>query len=70
MTPKSQFFRKRRRIPIRTKITLPYIILAIVLALSVGYVIARIVVDSIEERFTNNLIEAGQLTAEWMVSIT
>ena len=67
MTPSSQIVRNGRRIPIRTKITLPYIILAFGLVLSVGYVIARIVVDSVEERFTNNLIEAGQLTSEWMV---
>lgn len=67
MTPKSQTFWNRRWISIRTKITLPYIILALGLVLSVGYVVARIVIDSVEERFTNNLIEVGQITTEWMV---
>lgn len=57
----------KRWIPIRSKITIPYIILSLVLVFAAAYVITRIAIDSIEERFTNNLIEAGQLTAEWMV---
>ncbi|GAH11295.1 unnamed protein product, partial [marine sediment metagenome] len=31
------------------------------------YVVTRIVFDTIEERFTNQLIETGKLASEWMV---
>ena len=55
------------RFPIRYKITLPYIGLALVLALAAAYVVTNVVLDTIEERFTNQLIETGRLAAEWMV---
>jgi len=57
----------RVRVPIRVKITLPYLVLAILLAIGAAYVITQIVFDTIEERFTNQLIEAGKLASEWMV---
>lgn len=57
----------RVRVPIRLKITIPYLILAILLAAGAAYVITQIVFDTIEERFTNQLIEAGKLASEWMV---
>ncbi len=59
--------RPRVRFPVRIKITLPYIILAIILAMAVAYVVNRVVLDTIEERFTNQLIEAGKLANDWMV---
>jgi adenylate cyclase len=37
------------RIPVRMKITLPYIILALVFAMGAAYVVNRVVLDSIEE---------------------
>ncbi|MFQ5932835.1 MAG: HD domain-containing phosphohydrolase, partial [Nitrospiraceae bacterium] len=55
------------RFPIRYKITLPYIGLALALALAAAYVVTNVVLDTIEERFTNQLIETGRLGAEWMV---
>ena len=55
------------RFPIRLKITLPYVILALLLALGAAYVITQIVVDNLERRFTNALIESGKLASEWMV---
>ncbi len=57
------------RIPlsIRSKITLPFLVLAIALAIASGFVITRIVFDTIEERFSNQLIEAGLLAQERMV---
>jgi adenylate cyclase len=55
------------RIPIRAKIVIPYLLLSIFLALGAAYVITQIVFDSLEERFTNQLIESGKLSAEWMV---
>ncbi len=57
----------RLRIPIRAKITLPYLLLAVALALGAAYVVTQIVFDTVEERFTNQLIEAGKLASEWMV---
>jgi HAMP domain-containing protein/ActR/RegA family two-component response regulator len=59
--------RKGFRFPIRYKITLPYIGLALALAMAAAYVVTNVVLDTIEERFTNQLIETGRLGAEWMV---
>jgi len=55
------------RFPIRYKITLPYIGLALALAMAAAYVVTNVVLDTIEERFANQLIETGRLGAEWMV---
>jgi class 3 adenylate cyclase/CheY-like chemotaxis protein len=57
----------RVRMPIRFKIILPYLVLALLLAMGAGYVVSRVTLDAIEERFINNLIEVGQLTSSWMV---
>jgi adenylate cyclase len=58
----------RVRVPVRLKITLPYIILALALALAAAFVVSQVVLDTIEERFTNQLIEAGKLSSDWMVT--
>ncbi len=55
------------RIPIRLKITLPFLALSILLALAAAYLISQVVFDSLEERYTNQLIESGKLSSEWMV---
>jgi putative nucleotidyltransferase with HDIG domain len=52
---------------LRTKIILPYLVLAMLLAIGAAYIGTRVVFDSIEERFVNQLIEAGRLSSEWMV---
>lgn len=57
----------RVRMPVRMKITLPYVLLALVLAAAAAFVVSQIVLDTIEERFTNQLIEAGKLANDWMV---
>lgn len=57
----------RVRVPVRIKITLPYILLALLLALAASYVVSQVILDTIEERFTNQLIEAGKLANDWMV---
>jgi adenylate cyclase len=64
--------RKRNRIPrvrfpLRAKITVPFLILAVGLAIGAAYVITQIVFDTIDERFTNQLIESGKLASEGMV---
>jgi HD-GYP domain-containing protein (c-di-GMP phosphodiesterase class II) len=56
------------RMPILVKITLPYLLLAAVMAIGVAYLTINIVFDTLEERFTNQLIESGKLASEWMVS--
>ncbi len=59
--------RPRVRMPMRFKITLPYMILALLVATVGAYLVSQVVLDTIEERFTNQLIEAGKLTNDWMV---
>lgn len=58
---------RKIRFPIRYKITFPYIALALGLAMAAAIVITNVVLDTVEERFTNQLIETGRLSAEWMV---
>ena len=57
----------RVKFPLRAKITVPFLILAVGLAIGAAYVITQIVFDTIDERFTNQLIESGKLSAEGMV---
>jgi len=42
-------------------------LLALLLAMGAGYAVSRVTLDAIEERFTNDLIEAGKLTSAWLV---
>ena len=58
---------RRAYIPILTQITVPYVILAILIAAGGTFVITRVVIDSVEERFTNQLIETGLLADEGVV---
>lgn len=55
------------RMPMRVKITVPYVFLALVFALVGAYLISQVVLESLEERFTNQLIEVGKLSADRMV---
>jgi putative nucleotidyltransferase with HDIG domain len=57
----------RLRMPIRTKITLPYLFLSVLLAVGAGFLISNIVLDTLEARFKNQLAEVGQLSSELMV---
>ncbi len=52
---------------IRTKIILPYLLLAVVVVLGGVYIASQVIFDSIEERFVNQLVEAGKLASKWMV---
>jgi hypothetical protein len=54
-------------ISIRTKIILPYLLLAIAIAIAAGYMAWQVASDSIQERFVNQLIEVGKLANEGMV---
>ncbi len=54
-------------IPILAQITVPYILLAAALAAGGTYLVTRVVVDSVQERFQNQLIETGFLADENIV---
>ncbi len=52
---------------IRTKLTLPYILLAVLIAVGGGYVVSQVALNSLEERFTNQLIESRKLASNSIV---
>ena len=52
---------------LRTKIILPYLFLALLLAIGAAVIGTRVAADSIQERFLNQLVEAGRLASEWSV---
>lgn len=52
---------------IRTKLTLPYIFLALLIAMAGGIIVTQVLLGSLEERFTNQLIETRKLASELMV---
>ncbi len=58
----------RVRVPMRIKITAPYVFLALTFVLASLYLGGRYLVESFQERFTNQLIDAGKLAADWMVN--
>lgn len=57
----------RVRVPVRLKITLPYMLLAFLFALVGAYLVSQYVVDSIQERFNSQLAGTGKQSADWMV---
>lgn len=59
--------KSRLTYPIRFQISFPYLILSLFFTLAVTYITTRIVFDSAEERFANQLVESGKLSSEWMV---
>jgi HAMP domain-containing protein len=63
-------FKRLRNIslPILTQITVPYVVLAVLVAAGGTYVINQVVVDSVQERFTNQLIATTTLAAESLVN--
>lgn len=54
-------------VPIFTQITVPYLLLALLIAAGGSYVVSRFIFDSVQERFTNQLIEAALLAKESLV---
>ena len=55
------------KMPIRMKITLPYLLLALVVAAGVTLLFWRVVLETVDERFNNQLFEAGNLTSDAML---
>ena len=52
---------------IRWKIILPYVFLSMILAVVATYLVTRLVTSSLTERFDNQLVEAGRVTADDVV---
>lgn len=61
--------RRGSRTSIRVKITRPFILLAIMISLAGAYVITQLVVDSVQQRFLNQLFETGRLAADRVVEV-
>lgn len=57
----------RVRMPMRVKITFPYVLLALVFALTASLLVSRYILTSLQDRFTAQLVDVGKLTADWMV---
>ena len=57
------------RWPIKYKITVPYLLLTIVIALGAFLLVRRIVLETVDERYNNQLYEAGKLAASAMVNL-
>jgi class 3 adenylate cyclase/ActR/RegA family two-component response regulator len=55
------------RMPVRIKITLPYLLLALLFALAAAYLISQVVLENIQDRFLNQLVDTGKQSADWMV---
>ena len=60
-------FLRGLHLSIRAKLTIPYIALALLIALAGGLVVTRMLLVSLEDRFTNQLIETRKLASEIMV---
>jgi class 3 adenylate cyclase/CheY-like chemotaxis protein/HAMP domain-containing protein len=57
----------RVKVPMRVKLTVPFALLAMLFAVAAVYLGSRFILESFRERFTNQLIDAGTLAADWMV---
>lgn len=71
---KSRTWGSKRRIakvrwPIRYKITIPYLLLSVLIALGAYLLVRLIVLETVDERYNNQLYEGGVLAASAMVSI-
>jgi adenylate cyclase len=66
-TPNIRSALPRVRVPMRIKISLPFVLLALAFLASSAYLVGRYALESMQERFTNQLIDAGKLSADWMV---
>jgi putative nucleotidyltransferase with HDIG domain len=54
-------------IPIRAKITVPFLLIALAMALGMAFVLYQIIFENIDQRFNTQLVESGKLASEWMV---
>ena len=52
---------------IRLKVILPYLLLTIIVSVIGVYVVTRLVSNTIQERLTNQLLEAGRVVSDSFV---
>lgn len=52
---------------VRWKIILPYVLLSVLIAIVATYLVTNLVIGSLTERFDNQLLEAGRVTADTVV---
>ncbi len=55
------------RFPVQLKITLPYLVLAVLFALATAYIISQVVFDSVQDRYFNQLVASSKQGSDWMV---
>lgn len=60
---------RRALAQLRIKITLPYIILALVVAFTAAYLVSRLLVGVLDDRFQTALLDAGKEAADTVVRI-
>ena len=51
---------------IRFKVILPYLLLTLIVAVTGAYIVTRLVSSSLNERLTNQLVEAGRVISDTM----
>ena len=51
---------RRVRIPIRIKITVPYLVLSIILAVAAAYIITQLIVEMWRSGLTSNYMKRGK----------
>src|SRR3990172_6728614 len=54
---------------IRGKIIFPYLLLTLAVAILGAYIVTQLIAGSIEERFNNQLVNAGQVAADGLVRL-
>jgi signal transduction histidine kinase len=54
-------------VSIRFKVILPYLLLTLLIAVTGAFVVTRLVASSLEERLSNQLLEAGRVVSDEMV---
>ncbi len=59
---------RKVRVPIRTKLTFPYLLLTLILAIAAAFLITQLVVENVQERFDKQLFEVGKISSELMVT--
>jgi serine phosphatase RsbU (regulator of sigma subunit) len=60
--------KKRFKFPISAKITLPYVLLALIFAMASAYIVTTLVFENIETRFQDQLLASGEIAADLIVN--
>ena len=54
-------------IPIRAKITIPFLLISFAMSIGMAFVLYQIAFENIDQRFNTQLVASGQLASEWIV---